>query len=65
MDDELKNVVFVLLTIANMVSWICVACCESYNLLRVVILSAFIFVVTVVWGIIAYTEIPEKISEYF
>lgn len=65
MDDELKNIVFVLLTIANIVSWISVTCCDSSDLLRIVILSAFIFVVTIVWGIIAYTEIPEKISEYF
>ena len=65
MDDELKNIVFVLLTIANIVSWISVACCDSSDLLRIVILSAFIFVVTNVWGIIAYTYIPEKISEYF
>ena len=65
MDDELKNIVFVLLTIANIVSWISVVCCDSSDLLRIVILSAFIFVVTIVWGIIAYTDIPEKISEYF
>lgn len=65
MDDDLKNIVFVLLTIANIVSWIWVACCDSSDLLRVVILSAFIFVVTIVWGIIAYTDILEKISEYF
>lgn len=65
MDDVMKDSGFLLLCLANLISWCGIGLCDSTNLLRIVILSAFIFVVTIVWGIIAYTEIPEKISEYF
>lgn len=65
MDDSVKDALFIILGMANLISWICVGLCDSSNLLRIVILSTFIFVVAIVWGIIAYTEIPEKISEYF
>ena len=65
MDNEIKNFGFIVLIISNLIAWCSIGCCESEILLRIVILSTFIFVVTIVWGIIAYTEIPEKISEYF
>lgn len=54
-----------MLTLANLFSWIGVGCCDPSNLLRVVLLSGFIFTVTILFGLICFTDIPEKISDYF
>lgn len=64
-DDETISFITIGLVLSTLMSWLGIGLCDSTNLLRIVILSTFIFVVTIVWGIIAYTEIPEKISEYF